>query len=206
MASVDPSRLNDADQRVVRAFQLLMDTAPVAALALNARGYYFYINQAAEALLGYDLNQITRCHITELVEADPEWLRRGLDRLWTQGFWSGYAQYRLMGGGVVNVGINAFTHSIRPGGSVHVSLLHQATQNRNEIPLAPTSDLPYTFTAAEMRLLQLMCEGFPDKQMAEFLGVSVWTVNKRVAGILKKMNAASRTEACVRAIRARVLL
>jgi PAS domain S-box-containing protein len=60
---------------------------------------------------------------------------------------------------------------------------------------------PYGLTYRELAVLHLVAEGSADKQIAESLGISTYTVNKHVANILGKMNAVSRTEAGVRAIR-----
>jgi len=60
---------------------------------------------------------------------------------------------------------------------------------------------PYGLTYRELAVLHLVAEGSADKQIAEALGISTYTVNKHVANILGKMNAVSRTEAGVRAIR-----
>lgn len=59
----------------------------------------------------------------------------------------------------------------------------------------------YGLTYRELTILHLVAEGSADKQIAEALGISTYTVNKHVANILGKMNAVSRTEAGVRAIR-----
>ena len=60
---------------------------------------------------------------------------------------------------------------------------------------------PYGLTYRELTILHLVAEGSADKQIAETLGISIYTVNKHVGNILSKMNAASRTEAGVRGIR-----
>jgi PAS domain S-box-containing protein len=60
---------------------------------------------------------------------------------------------------------------------------------------------PYGLTYRELAILHLVAEGSADKQIAESLGISTFTVNKHVGNILGKMSAASRTEAGVRAIR-----
>jgi PAS domain S-box-containing protein len=64
---------------------------------------------------------------------------------------------------------------------------------------------PYGLTYRELAVLHLVAEGSADKQIAESLGISIYTVNKHVGNILGKMNAASRTEAGVRAIRENLL-
>jgi PAS domain S-box-containing protein len=61
--------------------------------------------------------------------------------------------------------------------------------------------IPYNLTYRELAVLHLVAEGAADKQIAESLGISIYTVNKHVGNILSKMGAASRTEAGVRAIR-----
>jgi PAS domain S-box-containing protein len=60
---------------------------------------------------------------------------------------------------------------------------------------------PYGLTFREFTVLHLAADGEADKAIADQLGISTFTVSKHVANILGKMAAASRTEACVRALR-----
>ena len=60
---------------------------------------------------------------------------------------------------------------------------------------------PYALTYREIAVLHLVVVGMADKQIADALGISIYTVNKHVGNILGKMNAASRTEAGVRAVK-----
>ena len=60
---------------------------------------------------------------------------------------------------------------------------------------------PYGLTFREFTVLHLAADGEADKAIADQLGISTFTVSKHVANILGKMGAASRTEACVRALR-----
>ena len=59
---------------------------------------------------------------------------------------------------------------------------------------------PYGLSYREFSVLHLLKGGTTDKEIAEDLGISVFTVNKHVSNILTKMNAASRTEATIRAL------
>jgi PAS domain S-box-containing protein len=59
----------------------------------------------------------------------------------------------------------------------------------------------YGLTYRELAVLSLVVEGRADKQIADELGISIYTVNKHVGNVLGKMNAASRTEAGVRAVK-----
>jgi PAS domain S-box-containing protein len=60
---------------------------------------------------------------------------------------------------------------------------------------------PYGLTYRELAVLHLVADGAADKQIAEAMGISTYTVNKHVGNILSKMKAVSRTEAGVRAAR-----
>ena len=60
---------------------------------------------------------------------------------------------------------------------------------------------PYRLTFREFTILHFIAAGRADKEIARELGISPLTVHKHVANILGKMNAASRTEAGVRALR-----
>ena len=59
---------------------------------------------------------------------------------------------------------------------------------------------PYRLSYREFSILHLLKNGTTDKEIASDLGISVFTVNKHVSNILMKMNAASRTEATIRAL------
>jgi PAS domain S-box-containing protein len=64
---------------------------------------------------------------------------------------------------------------------------------------------PYAFTFRELSVLHLVAEGVTDKEIANRLGISLFTVNKHVSNILGKMGVSSRTEASVRAVQEKLL-
>jgi len=59
----------------------------------------------------------------------------------------------------------------------------------------------YGLSFRELTVLDLVAGGKSDKEIAVFLGIRPMTVSKHVANVLKKMSAASRAEAGVRAWR-----
>jgi DNA-binding CsgD family transcriptional regulator len=59
----------------------------------------------------------------------------------------------------------------------------------------------YRLTTRELTVLEFVTRGAADKEIATQLGVSVFTVNKHVSNILRKMGASSRTEASTRTLR-----
>ena len=60
---------------------------------------------------------------------------------------------------------------------------------------------PYNLSFRELTVLHLVTAGRSDKEIGVVLGIRPQTVSKHVANVLKKMNASSRTEAGVRALR-----
>jgi DNA-binding NarL/FixJ family response regulator len=100
--------------------------------------------------------------------------------------------------------VNAFSTGT-PEGPAYIGLLHTGltgdaiSERKDPVPT-------FSLSTRELCTILLMCEGFADKEIANLLGTSVWTVNKEVGRILRKMNASSRTEACIRAIRSNLIL
>jgi DNA-binding CsgD family transcriptional regulator len=60
---------------------------------------------------------------------------------------------------------------------------------------------PYGLTFRELTVLHLVAAGKSDKEIGLELGISPLTAQKHVSNILTKMDAASRTEASVRAVK-----
>lgn len=53
----------------------------------------------------------------------------------------------------------------------------------------------YDLSAKEQKIMAYLGKGYSNKEIAEFLGCSQYTIKNQVATILKKMNASNRTEA-----------
>lgn len=66
-------------------------------------------------------------------------------------------------------------------------------------PSADTYDLP--LTARELQVLRHIALGLSNKEIAQSLSISVETVKEHVQNILRKLNAADRTDAAVRAVK-----
>lgn len=63
----------------------------------------------------------------------------------------------------------------------------------------------YSLTLREFMVLGLLIEGLADKEISALLGCSTSTASKHVAKTMTKLDARSRTEAAVRALRQHVL-
>jgi DNA-binding NarL/FixJ family response regulator len=70
----------------------------------------------------------------------------------------------------------------------------------------PAEDGAPELTAREVEVLRLLAEGASNKLIARRLGISVHTAKFHVASILEKLDATSRTEAVMSAIRLGLLM
>jgi DNA-binding CsgD family transcriptional regulator len=55
-------------------------------------------------------------------------------------------------------------------------------------------------TRREHEILELLSKGYPDKEIANALGISSWTVHGHVKNIFAKLDVHTRTEAVVRSL------
>lgn len=69
------------------------------------------------------------------------------------------------------------------------------------LPPSMTADLAEELTAREREVLTLIAEGISNREIAQRLGITENTVKYHVNGVLRKLDAESRTEAAVRAAR-----
>jgi PAS domain S-box-containing protein len=182
-------------------FRTVMDRAPVAVMATNEAGYYVYGNAAAETLLGYPSAELQMHHIAELHAVDPQWFQAELELFRRTCFWNGRVVLRQAGGGLLKVAVNAFVDDL-PGRCVYVCLSRPIPGDPSEIGrgmAAPAFDYP--FTPREFAALQLLAEGFGDPEIADVLGIPRALAEPTIAGILRTLNAGSRTEACLIALK-----
>ena len=70
---------------------------------------------------------------------------------------------------------------------------------------AAAEPVPENLTPREMETLEMLAEGLSNKQIAARLGISEHTAKFHVNSILGKLDAATRTEAVMRGIRAGLL-
>jgi DNA-binding NarL/FixJ family response regulator len=72
---------------------------------------------------------------------------------------------------------------------------------KQTLPSLPVTNLDHgatRLTRREHEVLALLGKGFPDKEIADRLHISVWTVNGHVKNIFEKLNVHNRTEAVLK--------
>jgi two-component system, NarL family, response regulator YdfI len=77
---------------------------------------------------------------------------------------------------------------------------------RRAIASRPLADLAEELTPREIKVLQMLANGWANKEIAARLSISEHTVKFHVASIVGKLGAASRTEAVALGIRRGIVL
>lgn len=184
----------------------ILDAASFAIVAVTPEGRLAYGNETAEMMLGYDHYELTNRDLTDVVNADSAWIRTQLSSLAQGDPWSGNVSMRRRQGDSVAFAVNAFATQGLEGSPAYIGLLHTEIDPRARSQRLDTDFSAFALSTRETCAVLLMSEGFADKEIAALLGTTVWTVNKDVGVILRKMNARSRTEACIKAIKSNLLL
>jgi PAS domain-containing protein len=179
------------------AFQSIVKLAKVAVLVKDEDGYYIFANSAAGALLGCSPGELIGKHMSDICPGDPRLIEMAFDRLKRDRAWSGQFPVRHPSG-LVQVTCHSFAQDGPDGCTTYTDLLYLfANAQSGSTPREPQGDL----TALDYCLLQLMVEGFTDAQLAVLLGTNLDDTRNLVRATIQRMDASSRTEACVRAIK-----
>jgi PAS domain S-box-containing protein len=202
-----------AVQRGERVRQALLEAVPDTILHVNAAGSLLALipGEAAQGIRSAVDNPIGT-HIREALPAFETPLRRLIETVLLTGQLQ-RREFEMMGEGgesrfyearCVPFGEHEVLVILRDFTAMKWQEGEEARRRlRDEIDTKVESlrTNPYGLTYRELAVLHLVAEGAADKQIAEALGISTYTVNKHVGNILNKMGAASRTEAGVRATR-----
>lgn len=86
-----------------------------------------------------------------------------------------------------------------------LAIVRDVTAQQPRRAASSTSPRRYGLTERELAVLRLVTIGVTDKEIAHRLAISVLTARNHVASIRRKMGAASRTEASVKAVREAII-
>jgi PAS domain S-box-containing protein len=220
------SMVRDVTERVEAAkalraseerFRRLVETAG-AAIFLFQKDRFTYMNPAAERLLGFTLDEVgAGANAWDFIHPDD---RAGLrDRTARRDAGEEVTapyQFRVVRKDGEERWVESTATTINIDGETQgLSFLIDITErvhaqealekNREELEGRVERTLlrrnPYQLSFRELTVLHLIAAGRADKEIGYELGISPLTAQKHVSNILAKMNASSRTEASVRAVR-----
>jgi len=196
--------MQDGRDALLSDFQVILEPCATAVLLKDEFGYCIYANKAAECLLAYEPGQLAGMHMTDLGPADPRLISIEYERLKREKGWTGRYPVRRSDGSIIQVAANALARTGRDGRVVCLEFLYPVGQRLTGPE--PEPELRLDLTTRDLSLLQLMVEGFTDDQMAVLLGITDETVRESVRGVLLKLHVPSRTEACIMALKAHLVL
>ncbi|MFH1560134.1 MAG: response regulator transcription factor [Chloroflexota bacterium] len=101
---------------------------------------------------------------------------------------------------------HAISTAVDGGTMVRSSLLQQAAQTMLRVHGKYQGDQPdstpiHRFTARELKLLEMISQGYANKEMASKLNLAEVTVKKHLQGIFTKLEVSDRTQAAIMAVR-----
>ena len=183
----------------------MVEDASIATIVVGPTGYIIYTNAAAAKLLGYGVPELTEKHITEIVEAAPDWVASEFQHLIDNQTWSGRVLFRPPEGGLVKASVNAFSRPLPTDGAEHIAFLQSTFPDGPAIDRLPATELAQQFTTPDLALLHLIAAGFGDAEIAGIRGTDEPTVKDEVKTVREKLHVASRTEAAIVAMRGRLV-
>jgi len=199
--------LRDSERR----FRTLSE-ASFEGTAIHRKGTMLEANPALAAMFGYELSEAIRMHVLDFVA--PESRDAVLQSIVSKS----REPFEFTG---LKKDGTTFPVEVcgRPipyqGKMVTVAALRDITEHKqaeealqkareeleNRVERQMERGNPYGLTFRELTVLHVVAAGKADKEIASQLGITTLTASKHLANILDKMGAASRTEACVRALR-----
>jgi PAS domain S-box-containing protein len=183
----------------------VLSLADPAVLLLDEAGFFLFANSAANSLLDYGDGEILGVHFTQVCIHDLSWLEGEFQRLKSNQIWSGHVVLRSRQGRLVNVGVNAgaLTRTAEPVPG-YIALIHPVAAPV-EARAAELEDLPHGLTAADIRTLQLLIDGFETADIAVIQGDEESTVTRNIEAILLKAKVSSVVGACLVALKSNLL-
>jgi two-component system nitrate/nitrite response regulator NarL len=89
--------------------------------------------------------------------------------------------------------------------AVAVGLQVEVADTRRSFEALDESEQPILLTPRETEVLRAVSEGLSNKEIARELGISLHTVKFHLESLMHKLDASSRTEAVIRAMRLQLL-
>jgi DNA-binding CsgD family transcriptional regulator len=155
----------------------------------------------AEELRGAGPGELVGRHITELAGADPRLAERQFQRFVREGAWVGQYPIRGADGTLVTVRSYAFTHQ-EDGEAFYLNFDYPVGEHTRLAHDGPVPLEPPALSPEDVCLGQLYIDGHANEEVAVLLGVSPERVGILMGQLIEHTDTASRTGACIRLLKA----
>ncbi len=187
-------------------FVELLANSHIAVTVKDADGYCVYANTAAEVARGFGPDGLIGKHISELAGADPVLVQREFDRFKREGAWIGQYPTRQADGQLTFFRSCHFIHCESDGTPLYASFTYPVGSHNALGRDGPARMSQFGLTAQDVCLAQFYVDGFTDSEVAILLGVGPEGLHGHVAALLGAVKASSKTEACVRVLKSKLLV
>lgn len=187
-------------------FEDVVARARAAVTVKDDAGYCVYANRLAEDLRGASPGELLGKHVLEMVGADPRLVAREFERFKQEGAWVGQYPTRSSTGDLVQIRSYQFTHRAADGSPLYVSFAYPLALHAGFGREGPARLADYGLSALDACLLQFYVEGFSDEDVAVLLGVPIASIKGLLPSAVEAMDATSKTEACVRALKQKLVV
>ena len=86
--------------------------------------------------------------------------------------------------------------------SIIVNLMAQDKTDKSEIFVETSEEaIKGKMTPRELEVLDYLAEGYSNKDIAEHLNISIYTVKRHISGIIEELAVSDRTQAAIKALR-----
>lgn len=211
---VDVTAQKQAEQEL-RFTNFALDRIGSAAFWMDVDGRFFYVNEAACRLVNYTREELLSMHVSDL---NPDYPAEVWPDTWKtikeRGSYTFEARFRGKDGKIFPADITV-NYLKSDGGEYNCSFVRDITERKEaeeerqracdelegKVERQMLRKNAYELTFRELTVLHHVAAGKADKEIAYELGISPLTVQNHVRHILRKMDASSRTDAGVRAVR-----
>jgi hypothetical protein len=179
----------------------IIRAARAAVIVKDGGGYCVYANRRQEELRGCGRGDLLNKHITELVDADPLLVEREFERFKRDGTWIGHYRTHNVIGQVLRFRACNFTHREWDGNALYVSFAYPLKERRTFDKEGTKQLVPSSMSAENICIAQFCVDGYSEEEMSILLGTTHEAVGRLLDRFVQSIGAASRTEACVRALK-----
>jgi PAS domain S-box-containing protein len=187
-------------------FTELVSRARAAVTVKDEDGYCLYANRRSEEMRGLEPGALTGKHITELAGADPRLVIREFERFKREGAWIGQYPVKSISGELVNLRSCNFIHQEWDGARLYVSFNYALGSHNNLDRDGPTRLIQHPLTAENVCVAQFCADGYTEDEIAVLLGIHRENVTALATGLVDGMHATSWTQACVLALKSRLVV
>ena len=187
-------------------FTALLDRARASVLVKDQFGYCVYDSRSAEALRGFPPSEIEGKHTTEITAADPYLVERQYERLRRDQAWVGQYPVRKSDGDTVTIRAYNFLHQEWDGNCLYAAFEYAVDGHQRLSQDGPIKLQQDGLTPAGICFAQFCVDGYTDEEIATLLGTGAEHVDELARTFITAMGVASRTAACVGAIKSRLVV